>query len=317
MMSFVLRRVGYFLIAGFAASILIFVLIRAAGGNVAAIILGQHASAEAITQLQSELGLLRPFHEQYFSWMADLLTGDLGRAFRTQQPVIDMVAAALPVSVPLATMGLTLSLIIAVPLGTYAAVKQDSIIGTIIAFFSQIGIAIPVFWAGVLLALLFGVRMHLLPTGGWTPWSEDPVAAFKSLILPAVAISLTLSASLTRYVRTAVLDIMNEEYIRTSRATGMTRTEALMKVGLRNAILPVITVIGIQIIDLISGTVLVETVFSLPGLARMLLTAVAAREVVVVQSTVMLIILFVLMVNLVIDLLYGLLDPRIRLGGAR
>lgn len=315
MFSFALRRVGYFLIAGFAASVLIFILIRAAGGNVAAIILGQHASAEAITKLQEELGLLRPLHEQYFTWMGDLLTGDLGHSFRTGQPVTELVAGALPVSVPLALMGLLLSLAIAVPLGTYAAVKQNSFIGTIIAFFSQVGIAIPVFWAGVLLALVFGVKMHILPTGGWTPWSQDPVEALKSLILPAVAISLTLSASLTRYVRTAVLDIMNEEYIRTARATGMTRTEALMKVGLRNAILPVITVIGIQIIDLVSGTVIVETVFSLPGLARMLLAAVAAREVIVVQSTVVLIILFVLIVNLVIDLLYGLLDPRIRLGG--
>lgn len=312
--AFIARRLGYFVLAGIAASILIFALIRAAGGNVAAIILGRNASAAAITQLEEELGLRRPLPEQYLSWVTGMLQGDLGLSFRTLRPVTELVAEALPVSIPLAIMGMTLALVVAIPLGTYAAVKQNSFIGTAIALFSQVGIAIPVFWAGVLLALAFGVHLKWLPTGGWVPWHESPWLAFKSLILPAVSLGLILGASLTRYVRTAVLDVMNEEYVRTARATGMTKRQALMRVGLRNAALPIITVIGIQIIDLVGGTVLVETVFSLPGLARMLLSAVTAREVVVVQSAVMLVVLFVLFVNLIIDLLYGVLDPRVRMG---
>ncbi|MGV8845319.1 ABC transporter permease [Tessaracoccus sp.] len=314
MIWFLVRRLGFFVGAGLAASVLIFVLIRAAGGNVAAVILGRNASAEAITELESSLGLRDPLIQQYGTWLMNMLRGDLGTSFRTGRPVVELVADSLPISIPLAVMGLGLALIVSIPLGTYAAVKANSPIGTIISLLSQVGIAVPVFWAGVLLALTFGVWLGWLPTGGWVPWSQDPWRAFKSLVLPALSLGLILGASLTRYVRTSVLEVMNEDYVRTARASGMSRTEALTKVALRNAALPILTVIGIQVVDLVAGTVLIETVFSLPGLARTLLSAVTAREVIVVQSTVMLVVLFVLIVNLLVDLSYGLLDPRVRVG---
>lgn len=205
-----------------------------------------------------------------------------------------------------------LGIIIAVPLGTYAARNVGRPSGALVAMLSQVGVAVPVFWAGVLLSLLFGVRLGWLPTGGWTPWSVSVAGAVRSLLLPVLALGLVLAASLSRYVRTALLDVMNQDYVRTARATGMTYTRALLVVGLRNAALPIVTVLGLYVAELVGGTVIIETVFSLPGLSRMIFANVAAREVIVVQSTVMLIIAFVMTVNLLVDLLYGFMDPRIR-----
>lgn len=312
MWRYVLRRLAFFFGALVVSSILIFALIRAAGGNVAAVVLGQDASPDAIDALAREYGLDRPYPVQYLDWVTGMLQGDLGQSFRTGESVADLVTSRLPVSIPLALSGLVLATLIAVPLGIYAARNVGRPSGAAIALFSQVGIAVPVFWAGVLMSLLFGVKLGWLPTGGWTSWSVDPLAAIRSLVLPVVSLAVVMAAILSRYVRTAILDVMNQDYVRTARAAGMTRSEALLKVGLRNAALPIVTVLGLQVAELIGGTVIIETVFSLPGLARMILANVAAREVIVVQSTVMLIIAFVMLVNLVVDLLYGFLDPRIR-----
>ena len=312
MAFYVLRKLAFFLAAVFVASIAIFLLIRAAGGNVAAIVLGKDATAEAIEALVRSYGLDRPLIVQYFDWIAKLFQGDLGRSFRTKEAVADLVVGRLSVSVPLALSGLLLGILIAIPVGTYAARNVGKPSGAVLALLSQIGIAVPVFWAGILLSVLFGVRLGWLPTGGWVDWSEDWVGAVRSLVLPVLALGLILAAVLIRYVRSAVLDVMNQDYVRTARAVGMTRTQALLQVGLRNASLPIVTIIGLQIAELIGGTVIIEMVFSLPGLARMILANVAAREVIVVQSSVMIIIVFVIFVNFVVDLLYGLLDPRVR-----
>jgi peptide/nickel transport system permease protein len=312
MAIYVLRRLISFLSAIVVASLLIFALIRAAGGNVAAVVLGKDASPEAIDALAHTYGLDRPLPVQYGNWIAGMLQGDLGRSFRTNESVADLVTSRLSVSIPLALCGLFLGLLIAVPVGTYAARNAGKPSGAILALLSQIGVAVPVFWAGILLSLFFGVRLGWLPTGGWTPWSVSFVDAVRSLVLPVFSLGLIMAATLSRYVRSAVLDVMNQDYVRTARAVGMTRTQALLQVGLRNAALPLITIVGLQVAELIGGTVIIETVFSLPGLSRMILANVAAREVIVVQSTVMLIIVFVIAVNLIVDLLYGVLDPRVR-----
>jgi len=312
MAIYVLRKLAFFLAAVFVASIAIFFLIRAAGGNVAAIVLGKDATAEAIEALSRTYGLDQPLPVQYLNWLGNLFQGDLGQSFRTKEAVADLVVNRLGVSIPLALSGLVLGLLIAIPVGTYAARNVGKPSGAVLALVSQIGIAVPVFWAGILLSVLFGVRLGWLPTGGWVDWSQDWVGAVRSLVLPVLSLGLILAAVLIRYVRSAVLDVMNQDYVRTARAVGMTRTQALLQVGLRNASLPIVTIVGLQIAELIGGTVIIEMVFSLPGLARMILANVAAREVIVVQSTVMLIIVFVIFVNFVVDLLYGLLDPRIR-----
>jgi len=312
MAVYIFRRLAFFLGALFVASILIFVMIRAAGGNVAAIVLGRDASAAAIAELSREYGLDRAWVVQYFDWIGGMLQGDLGRSFRTGESVADLVVTRLSISVPLALAGLALGLLIAIPAGMYAARNAGRPSGAVIGLLSQIGIAVPVFWAGILLSLLFGVKLGWLPTGGWTAWTDDFGGAVRSLVLPVLSLGLIMGAVMIRYVRSAVLDVMNQDFVRTARAVGMTQTQALLRVGLRNAALPIVTVIGLQMAELIGGTVIIETVFSLPGLARMILSNVAAREVIVVQSTVMLIIVFVIFVNLVVDLLYGLLDPRTR-----
>lgn len=313
MLIFLLRRLGFFLLALVVSSVLIFLLIRLAGGNVAAIMLGKSASPEAMEALMAQLGLDRPLPVQYLDWVGGMLRGDMGQSFRTGENVTELLAQRLPVSIPLALGGLILALLIALPVGTYAATKVGTPIGAFVAMVSQIGVAVPVFWAGVLLALFFGVNLGWLPTGGWTAWENDPVQAVRSLVLPVLALGLVMAATLSRYTRTAVLDVMNEDYVRTARASGMTRRQSLMKVGLRNAALPLITVLGLLVAELIGGTVIIETVFSLPGLSRMILSAVSAREVIVVQSAVMLIVAFVMIVNLVVDILYGILDPRVRM----
>ena len=312
MAIYVLRKLAFFLGAVFVASLAIFFLIRAAGGNVAAIVLGKDATAEAINALAHAYGLDLPLPVQYFNWIANMFQGDLGQSFRTKESVADLVTARLSVSVPLALSGLLLGLLIAIPVGTIAARNVGKPSGAILALVSQIGIAVPVFWAGILLSVLFGVKLGWLPTGGWTDWRESPIGAIRSLVLPVLSLGLIMAAVLIRYVRSAVLDVMNQDYVRTARAVGMTRTQALLSVGLRNAALPIVTIVGLQIAELIGGTVIIEMVFSLPGLSRMILANVAAREVIVVQSTVMLIIVFVIFVNFIVDLLYGVLDPRVR-----
>jgi len=312
MAIYVLRRFAFFLGAVFSASVLIFVLIRAAGGNVAAVLLGQDASPAAIDALAQAYGLDRPWPVQYLDWIGNMLHGDLGRSFRTSESVTALITSGLSVSIPLAMSGLVVGTLIAIPVGAYDARNAGKPSGAVIALLSQVGVAVPVFWAGVLLSLLFGVRLGLLPTGGWTAWSTSIAGAIRSLVLPVSALSLVMAATLSRYIRSAVLDVMNQDYVRTARAVGMTRTQALLRVGLRNAALPIVTVLGLQVAELIGGTVIIETVFSLPGLSRMILANVAAREVIVVQSTVMVVIVFVVAVNLAVDLLYGVLDPRIR-----
>ncbi len=312
MLVFLGRRLGFFVLALLVSSLLIFTLIRMAGGNIAAVMLGQDASPGAIDELMAELGLDRPLPVQYLDWIVGMLQGDLGVSFRTGEPVAEMILSRLPISVPLALGGMVVALLVAIPVGTFAATHARRPIGALVAMLSQVGIAVPVFWAGVLLALIFGVHLGVLPTGGWTPWSTDVGKAVMSLILPAVALGAVMAATLSRYTRTAVLDVMNEDFVRTARASGMTRRQALYRVGLRNAALPLVTVVGLLAAELVGGTVIIETVFSLPGLSRMILSAVSAREVIVVQSTVMVVVAFVMTVNLIVDVLYGILDPRVR-----
>jgi peptide/nickel transport system permease protein len=225
-----------------------------------------------------------------------------------------LIVAQLPVSLPLSLGGLLLAVLIAVPLGTFAAKNFNRPSGAFVAILSQIGIAIPVFWAGLLLSLVFGVHLHWLPTGGWTPWSQSVAGALRSLVLPVFTLGIVMASTLTRYTRSAVLDVMNEDFVRTARASGMSKREALIRVGLRNAALPLVTVLGLLAAEMVGGTVIIEKVFSLPGISRMILDQVTAREVVVVQSTVMVIVVYVMTINLIIDLVYGLLDPRIRVG---
>ena len=297
-----------YLITIIIASIIIFILIRVIPGDPAAVALGITATPEAIAQLQSQLGTDRPLVAQYFSWIAGMLSGDFGTSLSSGQDMSPVILDRLQVSLILVGCSIVLSLVIAVPLGVLAAQRG----GAIITAISQVGIAIPSFLAGILLVSAFAVRLGWLPANGWIPPNQDFNGFLQRLILPVLALTAVQAAILTRHVRSAVVDVMSEDFMRTARSKGMSLGRALRVHGLRNAALPVLTVTGLQLTTLVIGAVVIEQVFVIPGIGSMLLESVSNRDLTTVQSIVMLLVVFTLLVNLIIDLLYQVLDPRIR-----
>ncbi|NLZ58480.1 MAG: ABC transporter permease [Corynebacterium sp.] len=297
-----------YLITIIIASIIIFLLIRVIPGDPAAVALGVTATPEAIAQLQSQLGTDKPLVVQYFSWISGMLTGDFGTSLSSGQDMSPLILDRLQVSLILVGCSIVLSLLIAVPLGVLAAQRG----GTAISAVSQVGIAIPSFLAGILLVSVFAVGLEWLPANGWIPPNQDFGGFLQRLILPVLALTAVQAAILTRYVRSAVGDVMSEDFMRTARAKGMTLGRALRVHGLRNAALPVLTITGLQLTSLVIGAVVIEQVFVIPGIGSMLLESVSNRDLTTVQSIVMLLVVFTLIVNLIVDLLYQVLDPRIR-----
>lgn len=311
-MAYVARRTGVFLGSLAVASVLVFCVMAVLPGNPAQVAAGTQATPEQVAALEEEFGLDEPALQRYVSWIGGLVTGDLGETFVSKRSIADEIGTRLQVTVPLVVLSMLLAIAIAFPLGVLAAVGHRRFLGTGISAVSQIGIAIPAFWAGLMLATLFAVRWQLLPAGGFTPWDRDPSRAFQSLVLPALALALVQAAILTRYVRSAVLEVTGEDYIRTARAKGLTRSQALRRHGLRNAAIPVVTILGLQLTALLAGAVVIENVFSLPGLGKLLVDGIGNREVILVQDIVMLLTLAVLLTNLAVDLVYPVIDPRLR-----
>lgn len=289
------------------ASIIIFVLIRVIPGDPAAVALGITATPEAIAALQSQLGTDQPLFQQYFSWIGGMLTGDFGTSLSSGQDLSPIIFDRLQVSLILMGCSIVLSLLIAIPLGVLSARRG----GVIISGISQIGIAIPSFLAGILLVAVFAVGLGWLPANGWIPPSENFGGFLARLILPVLALTAVQAAILTRYVRSAVMDVMGQDFMRTARSKGMSFNRALIIHGLRNAALPVLTVTGLQLTTLVIGAVVIEQVFVIPGIGSMLLESVSNRDLIAVQSIVMLLVAFTLLVNLVVDLLYQVVDPRV------
>lgn len=297
-----------YLVTIWVASVLIFLLIRVIPGDPAAVALGITATPEAIAQLQTQLGTDRPLTAQYLSWIAGMATGDFGTSLSSGQDISPLVIDRLQVSLILVGCSIVLSLLIAIPLGVLAARRG----GTVISTASQIGIAIPSFLAGILLVAVFAVGLGWLPANGWIPPDQHFGGFFQRLILPVLALTAVQASILTRYVRSAVVDVMGEDFMRTARSKGMSLGRALRVHGLRNAALPVLTVTGVQLTSLVIGAVVIEQVFVLPGIGSMLLESVSNRDLTAVQSIVMVLVVFTLVVNMVVDLLYQVLDPRIR-----
>lgn len=297
-----------YLVTIWIASLLIFLLIRVIPGDPAAIALGITATPEAIAQLQTQLGTDRPLVAQYLSWIAGMITGDFGTSLSSGQDISPLILDRLQVSLILVGCSIVLSLLIAIPLGVLAARRG----GTVISTASQIGIAIPSFLAGILLVSVFAVGLGWLPANGWIPPDQDVGGFLQRLILPVLALTAVQASILTRYVRSAVVDVMGEDFMRTARSKGMSLGRALRVHGLRNAALPVLTVTGVQLTSLVIGAVVIEQVFVLPGIGSMLLESVSNRDLTAVQSIVMVLVVFTLVVNMVVDLLYQIIDPRIR-----
>lgn len=306
------RRLGSLVVSLLLASIIVFLLLNALPGDVAQVILGTNATPESVAALREALGLNRPLPVRYLEWVAGALTGDLGSSALTGEPVTALIAPRLAVTLWLVILSLSLAAAVALPAGMFAAHHRRRASGQLVSALTQLGLAVPAFLAGIILVIIFAVRLRLLPANGYTRLGQDPWEWLRHMILPCVSLALVQGAVLTRYVRNAFIDVLNEDYFRTARSVGWTEQAAMVRHGLRNAGLQVITVLGLQLAALFAGAVVVENVFVLPGLGSQLLKAVANRDLPLVQAIVMLLVAIVLMVNALIDLLYQVIDPRLR-----
>ncbi len=305
-------RTFWLVVSLLVASILVFTVVNVLPGDVAAVMLGTSATPEALDTLRHQLGLDQPGWLRYLQWIGGIAHGNFGTSVLSHSEVAPLIVQKLSVSGPLALGSAVIALAVALPLGVVAGTRYRTATGAVISALSLLGIAVPAFWAGLLLATVFAIQLHLFPAGGFTDWSDNPLAAIKSLILPALALGLVQAAVLTRYIRSAIIDVQREDFIRTARAKGLTRWQALRRHGFRYAAIPVVTVLGIQLTGLLVGAIVIENVFVLPGLGRLLFQSVGNRDLIVVQDLVMLITAVVLLVNFATDLSYRLLDPRIR-----
>ena len=311
MIRYVLGRLTSLIISLIVASIVIFAVIEVIPGDPAAFMLGVNARPDTIAALRAEMGLDQPVAVRYFEWVTGLLQGDFGRSWTYKTPVADLIADRVWVSLPLAIYALFLSTIIAFPAGIYAASRRGGAGDITIMGATQLGVAIPNFWFAMILVLIFAINLRWFSAGGFPGW-DNPLLAIKSLTLPAIALALPQAAILARVMRSSLLDMLGEDFIRTARAKGLTRRQALWKHAVRNALIPVLTIIGLQFSFLLAGGIIIEQVFFLPGLGRLIFQSISARDLIVVESVVMLLVFVVILVNFLVDLAYAVVDPRLR-----
>lgn len=312
MTAFVLRRLGWALATLAAASVVVFAALEIVPGDPAQVMLGVNATDEAVAALREALGLDRPVLARYLSWVGGLVVGDFGDSYTYSVPVAELVADRVVVSLPLALLALLLSTAIAVPLGLFAASRRGRAPDTLTMGFTQLGVAIPNFWFGLLLVQLFALQLRWVSAGGFPGWEAGLAPALQALVLPAIALALPQAAILARVTRSALVETLGEDYIRTARAKGLSRRRTLWRHALRNALIPVLTILGLQFAYLLAGAIIVEQVFVLPGLGRLVFQAILQRDVILVESVVMLLVAAIILVNLLVDLAYLWADPRLR-----
>ena len=316
MSLFLLRRLATFFLTLLVASAVVFAVLELLPGNAAEVILGDTATPESLAALNARLGLDRPPLERYGRWISGLVQGRTANSISYDTPTAELITERLRVTLPLALLAMGLSVVLSLALGVYAAARHNRLGDYGVMAASQLGIALPSFWFAILLILLFAVKLQWVSAGGFPGWSEDDGGGLweglKSLLLPALALALVQAAILARVTRSAVLEVMREDFVRTARAKGLSRRQALWRHVLRNAMIPVLTVMGLQFANLITGTIVVENVFVLPGIGRLIFQAISNRDLVVVRDVVMLLAAVVVLVNFVVDLLYALVDPRLR-----
>lgn len=310
------RRTVALAVTLWAASVLVFVVLEVLPGDPALLILGVNARPDTLAALRESMGLSDPAPLRYLAWIGDLLQGRMGESLTYGVPVHALLAPRLAVSVPLALMALGLAVALALPMGVIAAARRGRSADVAVMGVSQLGIAVPNFWLGILLVLLFAVTLRWLPAGGFPGLEAGIGPALAALVMPAVALSLPQAAILARVTRSAVLEVQGEDYMRTARAKGLSRAQALWHHGLRNALIPVVTIMGLQVSFLLAGTIIIENVFNLPGVGRLIFQAVSQRDLVVVRDLVLVLAATVGVVNFLVDVSYALLDPRLRSGGA-
>lgn len=313
MLGYLARRVLEFVVTLLIVSFVVFFVLKVLPGDPAQIILGVNARPAELAEVREKLGLNRPLHRQYGSWLAGLFTGNLGRSVFYEKSIGDLIWSRLGVTIPLTFLATLLSVILAIPLGTYAATHHRGSGDFGVIAFSQIGISIPAFWLGMLGLLLFSVRLNILPSGGFPGWGSDPFGSIRSLVLPVLTLALIQSAALTRMTRSSTLDVLSSDFVSAARGKGLRESKVLYKHVLGNSIISVLTLIGLQFGQLLAGAVVIETVFHLPGLGRLLILAVRQRDLQLVQGIVTLLVGVIILINFLVDLTYSWLDPRIRL----
>ena len=309
---FFLKRFATLIATLAGASVVVFLVLDILPGNAAQILMGPDASPEAVAALASKLGLDQPAWQRYGLWISGLLRGDMGLSYAYSTPVSELVLERLALTVPLALMAMALTTVLALAAGVYAAAHHNKVGDVGVMGLAQLGIAIPNFWFAILLILLFSVHLQWFSAGGFDGWSEGLGQGLKSLLLPAVALAVVQAAILARITRSAVLDVLREDFVRTARAKGLSRRATLWGHVLRNAMIPVITVMGLQFAELLAGTIVVENVFYLPGLGRLIFQSISNRDLIVVRNCVMLLAAMVVVVNFIVDLLYAAIDPRLK-----
>ena len=312
MSLFLAKRLATFLATLAGTTVITFLALEVLPGDPARVILGVEAPDSAVQALRDQLGLDRPALERYLDWMGSLATGDFANSYTYSVPVDELLAARLEITVPLALLAMALSVAMAMTLGVFAAAHHNRRGDVAVMGVSQLGISVPNFWLALLLIVLFAVHLRWFSAGGFPGWDAGVGPALKSLLLPALALATVQGAILTRFTRSAVLETMREDYVRTARAKGLTRGQTLRRHVLRNAMIPLVTVMGLQFANLLAGTIVVENVFALPGVGRLILQAITNRDIVVVRDVVTLLAAMVVLINLAVDLLYAVIDPRLK-----
>lgn len=316
MSVFIAKRVGTLIATLLFTSIIIFLVLEILPGDPALLILGITAEPEQIRVLRTELGLDQPPLWRYLRWLGGMLTGDFGMSFAYKTPVVELVLERLQLTLPLALLSMSMTVAAALSLGVYAASNHGKPGDVAIMGLSQIGISVPSFWFAILLILLFAVQLALFPAGGFPGWKNGVLASVHALILPALSLTFVQSAILARITRSSVLEVAREDYVRTARAKGLSRRAVLWRHVLRNALIPVVTIMGLQFGNLVAGAIVIEQVFTLPGLGRLLFQAIQQRDLDLIKNVVMLLAFVVITINFVVDLLYVVIDPRLKTHGS-
>ncbi len=312
MSMFLLKRLLTLLATLAGASVVIFLVLEILPGNAAQMLMGPDAAPEAVQALAVKLGLDLPPMQRYWQWVSGMLAGELGTSYAYSSPVLELVLERLALTVPLAVMAMALTTVLALVVGVYAASRHNRLGDVGLMGLTQIGIAVPNFWFAILLILLFSVHLQWFSAGGFPGWDEGVAEALKALLLPALSLAVVQAAILARITRSAVLEVLREDFVRTARAKGLSQRATLWRHVLRNAMIPVVTVMGLQFANLLAGTIVVENVFYLPGLGRLIFQSISNRDLIVVRNCVMLLATMVIIVNFVVDVLYAVIDPRVK-----
>ena len=312
MLRYFLKRLLSLALSLIVASVVIFVAIEVVPGDPASYMLGINAQEDTVAALREELGLNVPKVQRYLGWISGLVRGDFGISYTYRTPVADMIGERMWVSLPLALFALTLSTLIAFPAGILAATRRGSIWDVMVMGVTQLGIAIPNFWFAMLMVLVFAINLRWFSAGGFPGWEAGLLVGLKALLLPAISLALPQASILARVMRSALLDTLDEDFIRTARAKGLTVGQTLRRHALRNAMIPVLTIIGLQFSFLLAGAIIIENIFFLPGLGRLVFLSISQRDLIVVESVVMLLVFAVVVVNFAVDMAYGAVDPRLR-----